>query len=136
MTVEESKAVYARFVEEVVNRGNYDLIPDLFSASYLDHSLPPGAAPGLDSVRQVQSMFRAAFPDVHFTIEDMVGEGDKVATRVTGTGTHRGEFRGIPATGREASWSSMGFFRVADGKIVEHWGIPDLMGLTQQLSSG
>lgn len=135
MQTPDSKSVYQRFVEEVINQGKFDVIPDLFSPDYLDHNLPPGAAPGLDSVRQVQSMFRTAFPDVHFTIEDMVAEGDRVATRVTGTGTHKGEFSGIAPTGRQATWSSMGFFRVANGKIVEHWGIPDLLGLMTQLGA-
>lgn len=135
MSIEESKAIYSRFVEEVINQGNFDVVQELFSPNYLDHNLPPGAAPGLDSVKQVQSMFRNAFPDVHFTIEDMVGEGDEVATRVTGSGTHKGDFMGIPPTGKRATWSSMGFFRVTDGKIVEHWGIPDLLSLMQQLGA-
>ena len=135
MSIEESKAVYSRFVEEVINQGNFNVVEELFSPYYLDHNLPPGAALGLDSVKQVQSMFRNAFPDVHFTIEDMVGEGDRVATRVTGSGTHKGEFMGITPTGKQAIWSSMGFFRVSDGKIVEHWGIPDLFSLMQQLSA-
>jgi predicted ester cyclase len=135
MSVEENKAVYRRFVEEVINQGNLDPIEEIFSPDYLDHSAPPGAPPGLDAVRMIPKMFRGGFPDLHFTIESMVGEGDKVATYVVGRGTHDGPFLGIPPTGRQATWESMGIFRVVDGKIVEHWGQPDLMGLLQQLGA-
>lgn len=136
MSVEENKAVYVRFVEEVINGGNLDVIEEIFSPDYVDHSLPPGAPPGLAAVRMVPSLFRGGFPDVHFTIEQMVGEGDWVATRVTGHGTHQGAFMGIPATGNTATWSSVGFFRVENGRIVEHHGVPDLMGLMRQLGAG
>jgi predicted ester cyclase len=133
MSIEESKAVYRRFVEDVINQGKLDVVGELFSPDYLDHSAPPGAPSGLEGVKAVQSLFRTGFPDVHFTIENLVGEGDKVATRVTGSGTNTGPFMGRPPTGKRATWESMGVFRVANGKIVEHWGAPDLFSLLQQL---
>ena len=133
MAEDPKKVVYRRFVEDVINEGNVDLVPELFSEAYVDHTRPPGAPEGLDGVRMIPAMFRGAFPDLHFAIEDMVGEGDVVATRVTGHGTNDGPFMGMPPTGREATWSSMGFFRVTDGKISEHWGVPDLLGLLTQL---
>jgi predicted ester cyclase len=132
-SIADMKAVYTRFVEEVINQGNVDIADQLFSPAYVDHNAPPGAPPGLEGVKAVPRMFRGAFPDVHFNIVHMVGEGDRVGTYVTGHGTNTGPFMGIPATGKEATWESTGIFRVADGKIVEHWGIPDLMGLMQQL---
>jgi len=133
MGIEENKAIYRRFVEEVINRGNLDPIPELYSPDYVDHSAPPGAPPGLDGVRMIPTMFRGAFPDVHFDIVHLAGEGDKVASYVVGHGTNTGPFMGMPPTGKQATWESMGIFRVADGKIVEHWGQPDIFGLLQQL---
>lgn len=137
MSDDIKKTLYRRFVEEVINRGNLDLIPELFSEDYLDHSAPPGAPTGggFDAIKAVPLMFRGAFPDVHFVIEDMVSEGDWVATRVTGRATHLGRpFMGIDPTGLRATWSSYGFFRVANDRIVEHHGLPDLMSLHAQLS--
>ena len=122
MSVEESKALYRRFVEQVINNGQYDQIPELYTSDYVDHSAPPGAPGGLGGVRAVFEMFRTAFPDVHFVIDDMVGEADLVATRVTGQGTQDGPFMGFPALGPHAVWGSKGIFRVRDGRITEHWG--------------
>jgi predicted ester cyclase len=131
-----AKSLYRSFVEEVINKANYDLIPEIFSEDYLDHNAPPGAPTGgFDAIRAVPMMFRGAFPNVHFEIEDMVSQGDWVATRVSGRATHLGRpFMGIEPTGLRASWSSMGFFRVANGRIVEHHGQPDLGSLHQQLT--
>jgi steroid delta-isomerase-like uncharacterized protein len=132
---DEKKIVYRRFVEEVINGGNVDLVPELFSEQYVDHSAPPRSPGGLEGVKMIPMIFRGAFPDLHFEIEEMVAEGDIVATRVTGSGTNDGPFMGMPPTGRHATWASMGFFRVADGKIAEHWGVPDLLGLLTQLGA-
>jgi len=131
--VDRNKAVYARMVEEVVNKGNFDVVDELFHPDYVDHAAPPGSPPGLDGVKMVFSMFRTGFPDVKFTIDQMVGEGDYVATLVHGEGTHTGQFIQFPPSGKHAQWRSVGFFRVEDGKIREHWGIPDLLGLLIQI---
>ena len=135
MSAEVNKALYRRFVEEVINEGNVDLVDDLFSPDYVDHNLPPGAPPGLEAIRTVPALFRGGFPDVHFTIESMVADGDRAATRVAGRGTHNGPFLGVAPTGRQDAWSSIGIFRVATGKIVEHWGYPDLASLLQQIGA-
>ena len=137
MAEDAKKALYRRFVEEVINGGQYDAIPEIFSENYLDHSAPPGAPTGgFNAIKAVPVMFRGAFPDVHFVIEDMTAEGDWVATRVTGHATHLGRpFMGIEPTGKRVTWSSFGFFRVADNRIVEHYGQPDLMGLREQLTA-
>ena len=78
-------------------------------------------------------MFRTGFPDVKFTIDQMIGEGNYVATLVHGEGTHTGQFIAFPPSGKHAVWRSVGFFRIEDGKIREHWGIPDLLGLLIQI---
>ena len=80
MAGEAGKAVYRRFVEEVVNGGNFDIVDELYSPDYVDHAAPPGAPGGTAGVKAIMGMFRAAFPDVHFTIDLMVGEDDVVAT--------------------------------------------------------
>jgi predicted ester cyclase len=135
MSEDPKQTLYRRFVEEVINGGQYDAIPEIFAEDYLDHSAPPGAPTGgFDAIRAIPVMFRGAFPDVHFTIDDMTSEGDWVATRVTGRATHLGRpFMGVDPTGRRVVWSSLGFFRVVNNKIVEHYGQPDLMGLREQL---
>jgi predicted ester cyclase len=78
-------------------------------------------------------MFRQAFPDSYFTVEDMVAEGDKVATRKSFRGTHQGEFMGIPPTGQRVSIGLIDIVRIADRKVVEHWSMGDNLGLMQQL---
>jgi len=130
---EPKKALYRRFVEDIINGGRYELIPEIFDPGYVDHSAQPGAPGGLGGVEAVFRMFRGGFPDVHFDIQTMLAEGDKVATRVTGVGTHGGPFMGIAPTGVTARWGSHGIFRVADGKIVEHWGQPDILALLVQI---
>ena len=78
-------------------------------------------------------MFRGAFPDSHFTVEDMVAEGDKVVTRKTFHGTHEGEFMGIPPSGRSVSMGLIDIVRISEGRVVEHWSEGDSLGMMQQL---
>jgi predicted ester cyclase len=131
--IEANKNVYRRMVEEVVNKGNFDVIPELFHEQYVDHASPPGTPPGIAGVEPIFRMFRTGFPDVKFTIDHMIGEGDYVATLVHGEGTQTGQFIEFPPSGKHAVWRSVGFFRIQDGKIAEHWGIPDLLGLLIQI---
>jgi len=131
--VAANKGVYARMVEEVVNRGNFDVVDELFHPEYVDHAAPPNSPPGLAGVRAIFQMFRTGFPDVKFTIDQLVGEGNYVATLVHGEGTQTGQFLQFPPSGKHAIWRSVGFFRVENGKIREHWGIPDLLGLLIQI---
>ena len=136
MAGEASKELYRRFVDGIINNGHFELVDEVFSPDYLDHSAPPGAPTGLDGVRAVFQMFRSAFPDIHFTIVKMVAEDDMVATFVRGEGTQQGPFLGLAPTGKHVGWNSTGFFRVQDGKIVEHWGVPDFFTLMNQLTGG
>jgi predicted ester cyclase len=131
--IEANKNVYRRMVEEVVNHGNFDVVEELFHPDYVDHVAPPGTPPGFEGVKAIFKMFRTGFPDVKFTIDQMIGEGDYVATLVHGEGTHTGQFVEFPPIGKHAVWRSVGFFRIKDGKIIEHWGIPDLLGLLIQI---
>ncbi len=135
MTEEKNKALNRRFVEEVINQGNLDVIEELLDPGAVDHAAPPGFATGREGAKQFAAMMRSAFPDLHLTIEDMIAEGDKVVMRSTWSGTHEGEFMGIPATGRRVTVSGIDISRVADGRMVEHWGQFDALGLMQQLGA-
>jgi steroid delta-isomerase-like uncharacterized protein len=133
MSAEENKAIVRRFVDEVQSKGNIDVIDELCSPEFVNHSAPPGVPSNCEGVKQVTAMFRQAFPDSYFIVEDMVAEGDKVATRKTFHGTHQGEFLGIPPTGQQVSIGLIDIVRIADGKVVEHWSMGDNLGMMQQL---
>ncbi len=133
MSAEENKATVRRFVDEVQSGGNIDAIDELCSPEFVNHSAPPGVPSNCEGVKLVTAMFRQAFPDSYFTVEEMVAEGDKVATRKTFHGTHQGEFMGIPPTGQQVSIGLIDIVRIADGKVVEHWSMGDTLGMMQQL---
>ena len=99
----------------------------------VDHNLMPGQAPGLEGMQQMMTMFLGAFPDLHSTIDVLMAEGDLVAGRMTTTGTHKGDFMGIPATGKQVKFTEVHIVRIANGKAVEHWGNSDDMAMMQQL---
>ena len=131
---EENKALYRRTFEEVFNQGNLAIVDDLVAPDYLNHEVPPGVNNrGPDSTRQIVRMLRTAFPDLHFTIEDLVAEGDTVAGRVTMSGTHLGPFQGIPPTGRSFEQAHMHFVRFRNGKAIEHRAVRDDLGMMRQL---
>lgn len=130
---EDNKALNRRFVEEVINQGNIEAIDELLDPGVVDHAAPPGFPTGREGAKQFFAMMRSAFPDLHLTIEDMIAEGDKVVMRSTWSGTHQGEFMGIPATGKRVTVSAIDISRVADGRMVEHWEQFDALGLMQQL---
>jgi steroid delta-isomerase-like uncharacterized protein len=133
MTTEANKANARRFIDEVVNRGNVAVIDELSGPNFVDHTAPPGVPPTAEGNKVFLTMLRAAFPDLHATIEDQVAEGDRVVQRVTTHGTMSGDFQGMPASGKEATWSGIHIIRFADGKAVEHWGVVDQLGMLAQL---
>jgi steroid delta-isomerase-like uncharacterized protein len=133
MTIEENKALVRRFVDEVQSAGNIDAIDELCSPEFVNHSAPSGMPPNREGVKQVTAMFRQAFPDSYFTVEDMIAEGDKVATHKTFHGTHEGEFMGMPPTGRRVSMELIDIVRISEGRVVEHWSMGDNLGMMQQL---
>lgn len=133
MSARDSKRVVEQIWEQLVNRGRLDLIGELVSRDFVDHAPLPGLAPGLEGLQQRIQLLHAAFPDVHSTIDKLVAEGDCVAAVVTTSGTHRGDFLGIPATGKRWTISEMHLLRVVGGQLVEHWGVADLLGLLGQL---
>ena len=136
MSTEQNKALFRRLMEEVFDRGNISLNDELFAPDFVEHEeLPPGIPAGSEGVKQLSTMFRSAFPDFKATIDDMIAEGDKVVIRQTWSGTHRGEFMGIPPSGKSVSFGVYDTIRIAGGKVVEHWGQMDTMGMMQQLGA-
>ena len=133
MSAEENKALVRRVVDEVQCKGNIDAIDELCSPEFVNHSAPPGVPSNCEGVKQVTAMFCQAFPDSYFTVEDMVAEGDKVATRKTFHGTHQGEVMGILPTGQQVSIGPIDIVRVSDGKVVEHWSMGDNLGMMRQI---
>jgi steroid delta-isomerase-like uncharacterized protein len=134
MSSEVNKTQYRRSFEEVFNQGNLAIVDELVTPDFLNHEVPPGMNNrGPDSTRQIVKMLRTAFPDLHFTIEELVAEGDTVAGRVTMSGTHLGPFQGIPPTGRSFEQAHMHFVRFRDGKAIEHRAVRDDLGMMRQL---
>jgi steroid delta-isomerase-like uncharacterized protein len=133
MSAEESKATMRRYLG-VFEQGNIDLLDELLAPDYTNHSpATPDLPTGPEGVKAVVSMFRSAMPDLRVVVEDMIAEGDKVATRYTLEGTHEGELFGVPPTGQRLSNKSITVERVSGGKIREHWRVSDELGLMQQL---
>ncbi len=130
---EQNKALVRRIVQECFSKGNLAAADEVLAANYVDHNAPPGIPPGIAGFKQLVTMYRAAFPDLQVTVEDMVAEGDKVVVRWTGRGTHKGELMGIAPTNKAVTVTGIGIDRIANGKIVEHWESWDQMGMMQQL---
>jgi len=132
MSTEQNKAL-VRTNHEFMNQKKLDAALALCSPDYVDHALHPGAGQGIEGTRRFFNMQFAAFPDVYATLEDMIAEGDKVVTRMTLRGTNTGPFMGMPPTGKSATWSFIDIFRIADGKLAEHWVEMDSVVLMQQI---
>jgi len=133
MSTEDNKAVVRRFYEEVMNQKKRAVLDEVFDLNVVDHFAPPGTPGGLEGARQTLGMFLSAFPDLHFTVEDLIAEGDKVVARATLSGTQQGTFMGIPATGKHVTITGIDINRFEGGKSVEHWVEMDTLGLMQQL---
>ena len=132
MSAEQNKAIVSRWVAGGWNTGDLSLV-DEFYADYTMHSPGIPDVQGTEAFKGFVTMYRAAFPDIHFTIEDMVAEGDKVVWRATTRGTHRGDLMGIPPTGKSIVVSSTIISRFDNGKWAEDWVLIDMLGMLQQL---
>lgn len=133
MTV-DNKSVALRW-QDMFRSSQVDLskLDEFLAADFVSHSTPPGLDPGIEGVKQMVSIFQNAFPDMAGTVDDVIVDGDKVAVRFSGTGTHQGDLFGIPPTGKAIKSTGINIFRIKDGKIVEHWNNADDLGLMQQL---
>ncbi len=129
----DMKTQLGRIPLEVINQGNFGLIDEIFAPEYIDHTAQPGVPPTREGFKQFAMAYKAAFPDLRYTVEDAIDAGDKVVHRVSVSGTMKGDFLGIPATGTRATWTEIHIGRVANGRVVEHWGLVDQMGMLVQL---
>lgn len=128
---EANIATFRRAIDEGWNQGNLEVVDELFAPDFVEHQ--PGIAPGREGVKGSIRALRAAFPDLHLAVEDAAAADDRVWLRLLGTGTHDGPFMGLPATGRRIDITVIDVVRVADGRLVEHWGVADRMSVAQQI---
>ena len=132
MDREENKALVRRYYQEVLAGRNRDLLARLLDSSFVSH-VPGGPAAGAGAYTAAVDATHAAFPDLVVTVHDQVAEEDKVVTRWSATGTHAGDFAGVPATGRRVTVTGIHIHRVRRGRLIEHWEELDLLGLLRQL---
>lgn len=130
---EQNKAIFRAIPEKVVNTGNLDAADHYFAQDFVDHTTLAGLPNGLAGFKAYITRLRSAFPDLHFTVEDVVAEGETVVVRATARGTMTGDFLEMKATGKTATWTEIHIGRLADGKVVEHWATIDQLGMLQQL---
>jgi len=133
MSTEVYKAMDRRVVDEIINKGNMAVADELFASEYVYHGPGGQELNGPEGFKQLITIYRTAFPDIHMTIEDMVAEGDKLVTRWTVCGTHKGELMGIAPTGNQISITGIVIYRIAGDKFVESWENFDQMAMMQQL---
>jgi steroid delta-isomerase-like uncharacterized protein len=135
MSTEENKALVYRYCE-AWNKHNVAAMEELYAPDLVSHSA--GVFPDMDreGVKQMYTaVFFPAFPDAHIAVEDLIAEGDKVVCRWTVRGTHRGEFMGVPPTGKQVSFTGIEIERIEDDRFVEFWTIGDMLGVMQQLGA-
>jgi predicted ester cyclase len=134
-TTEANKAVVRRFNKEVIEQGNMDALAELTAEGFVNHTAAPGMSKGPDGMASFfTNILHPAFSDLEVQIHDQIAEGDKVVTRKSIVGTHRGPFLGVQATGRRIEIKITDIVRVVDGKYVEHWGSADMFGAHAQMT--
>ncbi len=133
----DNKTTMLRVYDELFSQGNVDVIDELLADDFVEHEeLPPGIPPGKEAPRALVSMLRGAFPDFRATVEEMLEDGDKVIIRARFSGTHEGEFMGIPPTGKKFDIAVIDILEFKDGKGIAHWGVMGMAGMMQQLGVG
>ena len=133
MTAEENLEMFRRVMEQGFSKGNMNVLEEVMAPDFIENEAGAGEGRGLEGVKDIVRMLRTAFPDLHATIEDSFAAGDRICARVTFRGTNTGEFQGMPPTGREAVWGAIDVCRFADGRMAEHCGQIDRLGLLEQL---
>jgi steroid delta-isomerase-like uncharacterized protein len=134
LSTEGNKNIVRRY-QEAYNSNNLDLLDEIVAPEVLTPKIMAGMPPGIEGAKAVHQITLRGMPDFHTAIEDLIAEGDQVVARIRMTGTHTGNFWGIPATGRRVEFTGVYIIRIAGGKIVEHWGEEDGVSLLQQLGA-
>jgi steroid delta-isomerase-like uncharacterized protein len=129
---EDNKATVTKFLDRV-NKGDLTVIDEIFDPAFVDHEAMPGVPPGREGLKQFFAMYLKAFPDMKVSVTHLIAEGDTVLIHHLTTGTNKGDFMGMPATGKAVNFDEMHLVRLAHGKVVEHWGVEDTMTMMQQL---
>lgn len=134
MSPEDNKGLVRRFYDEVWNRGNVDVVHEIFAEGYVRHDLrPTQAEPGPAGQAKIATEFRRAFPDLRFHVDVVLAEDDLVAARWTAEGTQSGPWGNMGPTGKRAQFSGVNIFRISEGKVTEIWNHRDDLGLLQQV---
>jgi steroid delta-isomerase-like uncharacterized protein len=131
--VEHNKQLVRRLYDELFSKWNLAIIDEVFAPDFNGHEMPPGMPRGPEGIRQFYAGIRAGLPDLQLSVEDMIGEGDKVVVRWRGRATHRGVFLGIPPTGKSVSITGIAIYRLSKGKVVERWVEVGLLAAAEQL---
>jgi steroid delta-isomerase-like uncharacterized protein len=132
MPEQENVAVVGRFVEEVINQGRLDVANEIVKENFLELDPLRGQQQGREGLKAIIAMFRDAFPDIHWVSDEIIAAGEKVVTRFTWTGTHRGAFLGIPATGKSVTVKGVVIDRLSGGKMADSRILMDSLGMMQQ----
>ena len=133
MTIEQNKALVRRYYDEVLNQGNIALLDELATEAYIENDPFPGQGTGREGLKGRAGYIVSALKPVHFDIQDVVAEGDRVVVRWLSQGTHSSDFLGIPATNRSYEIAGIDIHRVEDGRMAEHWHVVDQLSQLQQL---
>jgi steroid delta-isomerase-like uncharacterized protein len=128
------KALVRQFVETIWNEGRFDEAGAFFAEDFVDHNpVMPELPPGIEGARMVFSTYMRAFPDLRFTVHDIIVEGDRVAWRWNSRGTHLDAFMGMPASGKQIATHGVEIYRIVNDKIAERWGSFDIAGMLMQI---
>jgi predicted ester cyclase len=134
MSTEQNKAISQRIPLEVFEQGRVAVVDEICAPNIIEHGTPPPGIPqGREGIKAIALALRKGFPDIKYKIDHQIAEGDFVASYVTVSGTHKGEIFGMPATGKHATWAEAHFVKVVNGKLTEHWGVQDQLGMLRQL---
>jgi steroid delta-isomerase-like uncharacterized protein len=125
-----------RMYDEMFGQGNVDLIDELLHDDFVEHEAMPGMPTGKDAPKAMTAMIRESFPDLRVEVDDTIEEGNKLAVRCRFIGTHRGEWMGVPATGRSIEVNVMDVLEFEGDKVIAHWGVMDSAGMMEQLGVG
>ena len=133
MSESDNVQLFRRVTLGAFGDGDLSVIDDNLTDDFVEHEPIPGVRPDREGVKGIVGMIRTAFPDLRITVDDVFGVGDQVCARTTWTGTNSGPFMGAPATGKNATWEAIDIIHVRGGRISEHWGQMDIMGLLTQI---
>ena|ERR1700680_1021045 len=134
MSTEQNKAISRRIPLEVFEQGRLAVVDEICASDIIEHGTPPPGIPqGREGIKAIASALRKGFPDIKYKLDHQIAEGDFVASYVTVSGTHKGEIFGMPATGKHATWAEAHFVKLVNGKMTEHWGVTDQLGMLRQL---